>query len=213
MTELTPAAATFATTEHFNLQTARAATISETNGRASVFLGSVSAGLVALAFAGQTSQTALYTFGLVLFPVLSFLGLTTFHRTLQASIDDTIFIPRINRLRRLYVETAPELAPYLMRPTLDDNVTEILRREGYRGGRFQTLLSVSGTIGVLDSVLLAVTGGFVAAAVSGDNLWAATLVGLATFAVAVPLHQRYQHQARLRAHEAFAEDAFPADEA
>ena len=100
-----------------------------------------------------------------------------------------------------------------MRPTTDDDVTEILRREGYRGGRFQTLLSVPGTIGVLSSVLLAVTGGFVAAALSGDSLWAATLVGLAAFAIAVPLHQRYQMQARLRAHEAFAEHGFPTAEA
>jgi hypothetical protein len=86
------AAMAILTTEHFNLQTARAATISETNGRASVFLGSVSAGLVAFAFAGQTSRTALYTFGLVLFPVLSFLGLVTFQRALQASIGDTHYM-------------------------------------------------------------------------------------------------------------------------
>jgi hypothetical protein len=41
------------TTGHFNLQTARAATIPETNGRASVFLRSVSAGLVAFAIAAH----------------------------------------------------------------------------------------------------------------------------------------------------------------
>src|SRR6266545_6390306 len=106
------AAVAFLTTEHFNLASARAGTISETNGRASIFLGSVSAGLVALAFAGQASQTALYTFGLVLFPVLTFLGLATFHRTLQTSIDDTIYIQRINRVRRLYFDAAPELRGY-----------------------------------------------------------------------------------------------------
>jgi hypothetical protein len=48
------AAVAFLTTEHFNLASARAGTISETNGRASVFLGSVSAALVAVALAGQT---------------------------------------------------------------------------------------------------------------------------------------------------------------
>jgi hypothetical protein len=46
-------AVTFATTEHFNLQTERAATIGEANGRASIFLGSVSAGLIAPGFATQ----------------------------------------------------------------------------------------------------------------------------------------------------------------
>jgi hypothetical protein len=40
-----PAAVTFVTTEHFTLQGARSSTISESTGRASVFLGAVSGGL------------------------------------------------------------------------------------------------------------------------------------------------------------------------
>jgi hypothetical protein len=51
-----PAAVTFVTTEHFTLQGARAATISESTGRASVFLGAVSGGLIALGFLGQASH-------------------------------------------------------------------------------------------------------------------------------------------------------------
>src|SRR3954453_1581721 len=43
-------AATFATTEHFNLQTARALTVSEANGRASIYLAALSGNLIALAF-------------------------------------------------------------------------------------------------------------------------------------------------------------------
>jgi hypothetical protein len=42
-----PAAVTFVTTEHFTLQGARSSTISESTGRASVFLGAVSGGLIA----------------------------------------------------------------------------------------------------------------------------------------------------------------------
>lgn len=74
------AAVTFATTEHFNLQTERAATIGEANGRASIFLGSVSAGLIALGFAAQGSSNSgatMRAFALVLFPMLVFLGLST----------------------------------------------------------------------------------------------------------------------------------------
>jgi hypothetical protein len=210
-TTISPAAVTMATTEHFNLATARASTISETNGRASIFLASVSAGLVAIAFAGQSSQTALYVFGLVLFPVLSFLGLATFLRTLQTSIDDTIYIQRINRVRRLYFDAAPELTGYLVEPTSgnEESVGELLRREGYRAHRMQTLLSVPGTIGVLTSTLMAVTVGMAGAALTGDNLWVAAVLGLTTFAVAAPAHQRYQRQARPRAHAQFAADAFP----
>jgi hypothetical protein len=199
------AAVSFLTTEHFNLQTARAATISETNGRASVYLGSVSAGLVAFAFAGQASHAALYTFGLVLFPVLTFLGLVTFQRALQASIDDTHFMLRINRIRRFYVEAAPQLAPYLVRPAATDDVVDVLRTEGFlRSSAWQLMLTIVGALGVINSVLLGVTAGLAVAALTGGELWAATPVGLVAFAVALPLHQRYQYAQRHKAHEAMA---------
>ena len=45
-----PAWITVLTTEHYNLQTQRAATIGEANGRASLFVGALSAGLIALGF-------------------------------------------------------------------------------------------------------------------------------------------------------------------
>ena len=72
---LGPAAA-FATTEHFNLQTARAITVSEANGRAGIYLAALSSSLIALAFIGQVSRLgeAFYAFALILLPVLSFVG-------------------------------------------------------------------------------------------------------------------------------------------
>jgi hypothetical protein len=199
-------AVTILTTEHYNLQAARSSTISETGGRASVFLGSVSAGLVALAFAGQASRSALYTFGLVLFPVLCFLGVTTFERVLQASIDDTNFLVRINRIRRFYLEAAPQLAPYLARPAASDDKSEVLRTEGYRPGRWQQLVSIVGALGVIDSVLFGVTAGLAAAALSDSNLWVATPVGLVTFAIVLPLHQHHQQVRRAQARAFEAED-------
>jgi hypothetical protein len=193
------AAVAFVTTEHFNLASARAATISETNGRASIFLGSVSASLVAFAFAAHTSRTALYTFGLVLFPVLVFLGLTTFERVLQTSIDDTIYLRRMNRLRRFYFDAAPGLARYLSPPAVGDGVADILRLEGFRPGPWQLLLSAPGTVGIINSALVGVTVGLAAGALTDSNLWAATIAGLVAFAAAVPAHQRYQTTQRERA--------------
>src|SRR4029453_13383528 len=105
-----------------HLQPARAPTISEPKGGASLFLSSVSAGLVALAFAAQTSRAALYTLGLVLLPVLLFLGLVTFQRTLQASIDDTVSLQGVTRIRRFYVEALPALAAHIARPAATDDV-------------------------------------------------------------------------------------------
>src|SRR4051812_30015077 len=54
---LGPAAA-FATTEHFNLQTARALTVSEANGRASIYLAALSSNLIALALSRRCPGSA-----------------------------------------------------------------------------------------------------------------------------------------------------------
>jgi hypothetical protein len=45
-----PASVAIVTTEHFTLQGARSSTIAESTGRASMFLGAVTGGLVALGF-------------------------------------------------------------------------------------------------------------------------------------------------------------------
>src|SRR5215217_7128399 len=111
-------AVSFATTEHFNLQTARSSTVSEANGRASIYLATLSSNLIALAFIGQMSRLGpeFYAFALILLPVLAFVGVVTFQRLVQLSIEDIAYAQRIARLRRLYVALAPELQPYLLVP-------------------------------------------------------------------------------------------------
>jgi hypothetical protein len=90
-----------ATTEHFNLQTARAATISEANGRANIYLAALSSNLIALAFIGQMSRLGpdFYAFALLLLPVLAFVGVVTFQRLVQFSFEDIAYARRIARLR------------------------------------------------------------------------------------------------------------------
>src|SRR5437868_13800664 len=80
--ELSSQLVTIMTTEHLNLQTARASAIAEANGRASLFVGAVSSGLVALALVGQISHlgTAFFVFSLVVIPTLVLMGLITFER-------------------------------------------------------------------------------------------------------------------------------------
>ena len=112
-----PAAVTFATTEHFTLQGARAATIAESTGRASMFLMAVSGGLVvAMGLIATASRvgTAFYAFGLILLPTLTFVGLVTFQRALQSGIEDLGYARRIDLLRGYYFDEAPELTSYLM---------------------------------------------------------------------------------------------------
>jgi hypothetical protein len=68
-----PSAVTFVTTERFTLQGARAATIAESTGRSTMFLGAVSGGLVALGLIATAAgvRTAFYAFVLILLPTWS----------------------------------------------------------------------------------------------------------------------------------------------
>src|SRR5215813_4166229 len=111
-----PAAVTFVTTEHFTLRGARAATIAESTGRATMFLGSVSAGLVALGLIAAATHigTTFYTFGVIVLSTLSFVGLVTFERVLQSGIEDHGYAQRIARLRAFYFDCAPEITGYLV---------------------------------------------------------------------------------------------------
>ena len=167
-----PAAVTFVTTEHFTLQGSRSSTIAEATGRATMFLGAVSGGLVALGLIATAAgvRTAFYAFALILLPTLAFVGLTTFSRVLQSGIEDLGYAMRIARLRGYYFQYAPELVGYL----LSVPPVERLRLQGIGGGRWQKFLTVSAMLGLVTAVL----AGLLAAVVSGHVLIAALITGV-----------------------------------
>jgi hypothetical protein len=201
------AAVTFATTEHFNLQTERAATIGEANGRASIFLGSVSAGLIALGFAAQGSDSVATTraFALVLFPVLVFLGLSTFERVIQVSIEDLALSIRINRIRRFYLEAAPGLHGWLAPAPTADTFEAAVRSLGLKPRPGQLLLTVAGTISIVNSALVGVWVGMAVSLLPGPAVVPA-VVGLAAMVGAAFGQHRYQLRRRQAAPAPFALD-------
>jgi hypothetical protein len=189
-------AVTMATTEHFNLQTARAATISEANGRASIYLAALSSNLIALAFIGQMSRLGpdFYAFALILLPVLAFVGVVTFQRLVQSSFEDIAYAQRIARLRSMYVALAPELEPYLLVPHGPPD------QSGRLGpSRWQLTLTTAGMIAVVNSVVIGASAGLVLAALGDPSLAVTLAAGAIVGASALALH---------RAHHRRAEDAY-----
>ena len=190
--ELSSQLVSIMTTEHYNLQTGRSMTISETNGRSSLFVGAVSSGLIALAFVGQISRlgTAFFVFSLVVIPTLLFMGLITFERVLQAGSADIVYARGINRIRHLYLEYAPQMQPYFILSTYDDQ-EGTLGQEAMQTSWWQVFLSMAGMMAVINSVL---AGGFVGLLLAAFTLplWVTTSAGVVTFLVSVGLHQRYQ---------------------
>src|SRR4051812_9889388 len=153
-------AATFATTEHFNLQTARSLTVSEANGRASIYLAALSGNLIALAFVGQMSRlgAAFYAFALILLPVLAFMGVVTFLRLVQSSIEDIACAHRIALLRSFSPRVSPELEPYLVAVSRTGSAAPSDVKKP-AASAWQLTLTAAGMVAVVNSVVLAACAG------------------------------------------------------
>ena len=188
-------AATFATTEHFNLQTARALTVSEANGRANIYLAALSSNLIVLALVAQVSGLgrAFYVFALILLPVLAFLGIATFMRLVQSSIEDIAYAHRIGRLREFYLRNSPELEPYLVvvRGTRSTPSPLTLAPSAW-----QLTLTTAGMVAVVNSVVLAACAGLALKAAGVDSLPVAVLAGAVVGAGAFSLQERRHRRAR-----------------
>ena len=169
-----PAAVTFMTTEHFTLQGARAATIAESTGRATMFLGSVSAGLVALGLIATATRlgTTFYAFGAIVLATLSFIGFVTFERVLQSAIEDHGYAQRIARLRAFYFDCAPEITGYLVSVP----PSQRLSIQGLDTGPWRGSRTIAGMVGVVAAVLTGSAVGLTASAAAGHS----AAVGFAT---------------------------------
>jgi hypothetical protein len=184
------------TTEHYNLQSERSMTIAGANGRASLFLGTVSTSLVTLAFVGGISRVGaglgqgFYVFVLVLFPALVFLGLVTFKRVLQSAVEDIVYARGVNRIRHLYQEYALQMRPYFVLLAHDDEAS-VMASFALHPTWAQTFISTAGTIAVITSILLGGFVGVLLASLFSLPLGVAVGGGIVTFLASGWILQRY----------------------
>ncbi len=184
------------TTEHYNLQGARASTISDANGRSSLFLSAVSSGLVALAFIGQVSKMdqSFFVFALVLFPSLLFLGLVTFVRLFETALEDALYARGIARIRHYYTEIAPQVTDYLVLPHNDDMQTALGSSMGLFLPFIQIFFTGAGMISVINGVLAGVFVALLAIALLATSTVLTVLIGLAALVIAIGLQTLFQNQ-------------------
>ena len=183
-------------TEHFVLQSARSAATSEAVSRVSIFLTATSAALVAAAFLGQLPDPGVATaFGLIVLGALVFLGITTFERVLQVSIEDFQYALRINRIRRFYVRRS-SLAADFLEPPADDSVGALLASYGVRSGDWQMLVSLAGVVSFVNGLLGALLVGLGLFAIGLRETAVIGVVAAAVFVAIVWLQTERQRRRR-----------------
>jgi hypothetical protein len=192
------------TTEHFTLQGARATTTAESASRATTFIGSVSAGLVALALIATATKigTAFYAFGVIMLTTLAFVGLVTYERVLQSGIEDHGYAERIARLRSYYFDWAPELNSYLASVPPSQRLTI----QGLRGGFWQGLRTIAGMVGVVTSVLTGSAAGLLAVIAASHSALAGFVTGAVVGTAALTAMLWYQNSAWERQRPLFEDD-------
>ncbi|MEI9414238.1 hypothetical protein [Mesorhizobium sp. Cs1321R2N1] len=183
------------TTEHFVLQTARAATIQEASQRANLFLTTVSSAAIALGFVAQVTRMGgpFVLFSLILLPCLYFLGLVTFVRAVQVAIEDMVHARGMARIRHYYVEHAPVMEYYLIHSTHDDQ-SAVRVDKGLRSSPWQFFVTAAGMVSVISSAIAGVFSSVVVTSVIGPAIPLSVIVGLLIFGASILLLRRYHLQ-------------------
>jgi hypothetical protein len=142
------------TTEQFNLQTARMGTIAEANGRSTLYLGALSSTVIALAFVGQASQLgdAFYLFALALLPPVFLLGVFSYLRLVQTSIEDMVYAVGTFRIRQYFLGLDPAAVPFFP-PTDPWGMTKLERTGVVATGPLQMLLTAASMVGCINAIV------------------------------------------------------------
>jgi hypothetical protein len=201
------------TTEHFTLQTARAVAVSEGNGRTALYVGALSSTLVALALVAQRSPLGevFFVVALTILPAVFFLGLVTYVRVLQSSVEDILYARAINRIRHFYTEIDPSRAHYFLLSGRDD-VRGALANMYVRDSWTQFLFTMPSAVAVINGLLGGVTVALAVATAAHAPLLPTVLAGMASGTVILALHVAYQVR-RFASMGASVEAVFPSSRA
>jgi hypothetical protein len=133
-------------TELFVLQSVASSTIAEAGTRSTIYLSTLSSGLVAIGFAGG-SPALLATLTFTVFPTIFMLGWFTVVRLVDTSVENITVRRRMVRIREHFVSLHPS-GPDLI--SLDNPRTGEL---GVRYSRSSFLFTMASMIGTVNSVL------------------------------------------------------------
>jgi hypothetical protein len=180
------------TTEHFTLATARSTAVAESSARSSLFLLSVSATLVSLGFVSQSpgGDEMFDVFALTVLPTLFILGLVTFLRLTESSIEDFRYAQAINRIRHYYLELAGDRAGYFLLSGNDDR-HGVWANMSVRPSPWHTFFTMPMAMGFINSVIGGSAGALAIATAAGAGLGLAVACGGAVAIMVLAFHHRH----------------------
>jgi hypothetical protein len=161
---------------------------------------SASSTLIALGFVSQVSAggEVFQLFALTVLPTLFFLGLFTFARLVQSSIEDVRYGRAINRIRHYHLELAGENARYFLMSSHDDP-PGVLVNMGLEGAsRWQLFFGTANAVSVVNSVVGAGAIAILLGVTLDLSLAVAAVAGVAFLVASVAVHISYDRRQHAR---------------
>jgi hypothetical protein len=196
-------------TEHWSLLATRSMLWGEAFSRATMFLTALSAGVVALALIAQAAgeEETFTLFVMLLLPVMLVVGLATYLRINKINEEDERLVAGMNRLRRGYLDIAPDLERYFMtdfhddRPGVAVTIGVGIEADPFRRFVMHVIGSTPGLVGLIEAVVAGALVGLVAVVLGLPALFAVLAgmaIGLGVLAGLVVASTRTAHRALAR---------------
>lgn len=142
------------TTEHFALETARSGTVAESTGRATIYLSVLSAALIGLGFVASNDKLVRPYLGAVL-PTLVVIGLLTFLRLVETTVENSLDLWRIQRIRAYYHHRFAGQHDFFADAVTDEGtMRSAWSLVGIERGRWEFLLTTAALVGAVNALLV-----------------------------------------------------------
>jgi hypothetical protein len=187
---------TVLTTEHFALQGTRAVVTSEAISRASLYVATLSSGLVAVGFAGSRSFLGYFLAAII--PLVAIVGVVTFIRLVSLSVDDLRLMREIERIHAYYRRLAPD-ASSLFPPVDTSDLNALLAFSGRRASALQIFSSAAAMVALLNTAVIAAGVTLALSAGSGRLTILAALGGVVALLVSAFVSFRFLYRSTSRA--------------
>lgn len=178
-------------TEHWSLLGSRSLAWSESFNRAAMFLTTVTGSIVALALVAQVSEfgEGFRLFGLVVLPVVLFIGVGTVLRIGESNYHDAMCVIGMNRIRAGYLELAPDLERFFVMGRNDDlpGIARTMAIDPHRPFVAHMLAATPMMIATLNSILLGAIVALLAIQLGASNVTSVGAAALA-FLIGFALH-------------------------
>ena len=168
--------------EYFALSGLRSSSIAEAGTRATLFFTTLTGTVLALGFlAGTTSAVVPVAYAAL--PIVILLGLLSFLRLVDISVEDVGALRAINRIRTYYAGLVPEGTEYFPAPGQKQAINELVDI-GERRAPWRAALTIAATVGVMDALVTGASLAF-ALAHAGMPTTLAVLIGIAVALVMI----------------------------